>query len=379
MRQSAHRGNSPRPPLEERGGDCIMAFPIEERGGDAPPLKVRVGLGLVFVVCCLLFLACQPAVPANVDYYTCPMHPQIHAETKGQCPICGMDLVPVMKNSGAEKSLDHSGHSQNSGGEVVSIDPSYTQRTGVVTESVQERDLTQEIVTYGKVAHDKDLWVAQNEFIEAIKLGDGALIRAAELKLKFLGLSDEWISELKKSRKADLSFHLHVQEHEQRVSYIEAYVYQDDFPRVKQGLRADILDQKGHLLSPGHVRAIGTMVDLNSRSVRVLVEADQSLNLRLNTFVQVSLKIPVGKKLSVSRESVLFNGDHNMVYLDLGGGKFAPRQITLGDQGGEFYEVTSGLKTGDTVVSNGHFLIDSETRIRTGVNEHQHGESDENQ
>jgi hypothetical protein len=26
--------------------------------------------------------------------YTCPMHPQITSPTPGQCPICGMNLVP---------------------------------------------------------------------------------------------------------------------------------------------------------------------------------------------------------------------------------------------------------------------------------------------
>src|SRR5213595_1626776 len=38
--------------------------------------------------------------PSNVDYYTCTMHPSVHAEAPGKCPICGMDLVPVMKKTG---------------------------------------------------------------------------------------------------------------------------------------------------------------------------------------------------------------------------------------------------------------------------------------
>ena len=37
--------------------------------------------------------------PSNVDYYTCTMHPSVHAEVPGKCPICGMDLVPVMKKN----------------------------------------------------------------------------------------------------------------------------------------------------------------------------------------------------------------------------------------------------------------------------------------
>src|SRR6266481_9741395 len=33
----------------------------------------------------------------NVDYYTCTMHPSVHSKTPGKCPICSMDLVPVLK------------------------------------------------------------------------------------------------------------------------------------------------------------------------------------------------------------------------------------------------------------------------------------------
>src|SRR5438477_12652626 len=42
--------------------------------------------------------------PSNVDYYTCTMHPSVKSQDpKGKCPICGMDLVPVMKKDGGEK------------------------------------------------------------------------------------------------------------------------------------------------------------------------------------------------------------------------------------------------------------------------------------
>jgi Cu(I)/Ag(I) efflux system membrane fusion protein len=40
--------------------------------------------------------------PSNVDYYTCTMHPSVHEKEPGKCPICSMDLVPVMKKEGGE-------------------------------------------------------------------------------------------------------------------------------------------------------------------------------------------------------------------------------------------------------------------------------------
>src|SRR2546421_9638821 len=53
----------------------------------------------------------QSTKPPDVDYYTCTMHPSVHAEAPGKCPICGMDLVPVMKKT--------SGASPPSSGEAM--------------------------------------------------------------------------------------------------------------------------------------------------------------------------------------------------------------------------------------------------------------------
>src|SRR5271154_5241613 len=47
--------------------------------------------------------------PPDVDYYTCTMHPSVRSQDPdGKCPICGMDLVPVMKKD-TETSTSTSG------------------------------------------------------------------------------------------------------------------------------------------------------------------------------------------------------------------------------------------------------------------------------
>src|SRR6266700_4132405 len=47
------------------------------------------------------------AKPADVDYYTCTMHPSVKAQDpNAKCPICSMDLVPVKKKGAAAEHDD---------------------------------------------------------------------------------------------------------------------------------------------------------------------------------------------------------------------------------------------------------------------------------
>jgi len=50
----------------------------------------------------------QTTKPPDVDYYTCTMHPSVHAEAPGKCPICGMDLVSVMKKTASPSASEFS-------------------------------------------------------------------------------------------------------------------------------------------------------------------------------------------------------------------------------------------------------------------------------
>src|SRR3990172_3666825 len=47
------------------------------------------------------------------NVYTCPMHPDVQMDKPGQCPKCGMTLVPTKESQ--EKPMDHSaiGHGEH--------------------------------------------------------------------------------------------------------------------------------------------------------------------------------------------------------------------------------------------------------------------------
>jgi RND family efflux transporter MFP subunit len=62
---------------------------------------------LVVLVSLLGMASCSKGPTAkkdsNIDYWTCTMHPSVHSKDPGKCPICSMDLVPVMKKGGSDE------------------------------------------------------------------------------------------------------------------------------------------------------------------------------------------------------------------------------------------------------------------------------------
>jgi len=75
------------------------------------PMKHPKALATLLTLLTLttLLLGCQrggtDAKPADVDYYTCTMHPSVKSQDpKAKCPICSMSLVPVMKRGSVTAS-----------------------------------------------------------------------------------------------------------------------------------------------------------------------------------------------------------------------------------------------------------------------------------
>jgi Cu(I)/Ag(I) efflux system membrane fusion protein len=78
-----------------------------------------VALALAVLVCAT---SCKKSgeggKPADVDYYTCTMHPSVRSQNpKNKCPICSMDLVPVKKKGvgASERQSVGAPHTQATG------------------------------------------------------------------------------------------------------------------------------------------------------------------------------------------------------------------------------------------------------------------------
>jgi RND family efflux transporter MFP subunit len=111
--------------------------------------------------------------PPDVDYYTCTMHPSVKSQDpKGKCPICGMDLVPVKKNSGSElgpartNSMndmpgmdDHAAAQAGEQPGQFNVAIVRQQQIGVTYAVVEERPFWHTVRVEGVVAPDKErLW-----------------------------------------------------------------------------------------------------------------------------------------------------------------------------------------------------------------------------
>ncbi|NOY69549.1 MAG: efflux RND transporter periplasmic adaptor subunit [Deltaproteobacteria bacterium] len=93
----------------------------------------------------------------------------------------------------------------------------------------------------------------------------------------------------------------------------------------------------------------------------ILLKPDMYANIRIDTSGgEVGIQIP--------DEAVLRTGERNIVFVTRPGNKFAPREVTLGmplDNGK--IQILTGLAEGETVVTSGQFLIDSESKLREAV------------
>jgi hypothetical protein len=70
----------------------------------------------------------------------------------------------------------------------------------------------------------------------------------------------------------------------------------------------------------------------------------------------------------IPREAVIDTGEKQLVFVSTGKGRFEPRNVAIGLSGEQgLVEVRSGLKVGESVVSSGQFLIDSESRLREAI------------
>jgi Cu(I)/Ag(I) efflux system membrane fusion protein len=152
--------------------------------------------------------------------------------------------------------------------------------------------------------------------------------------------------------------------------WLSVEIYAEQLPWLNVGSRASVtLDYLPGETFTGRVRYLEPSVSEKTRTVQVTIEVPNPQGrLRAGMYATVVFEPVVARNaIVVPTQAILRTGERNIVIVALGGGQFAPRDITLGPEGDHYTQVLSGLEGNETIVTSAQFLIDSESNLREAV------------
>jgi membrane fusion protein, copper/silver efflux system len=367
-----------------------------------------------------------PPAPGEVSHYTCSMHPSVRLKEMGKCLICGMDLTPVTREEVESGVIRIDSIRRQRIGvktapvKVAQMDLSVKALGRVTYDETALVDVTLKLDGYIHELHvgatgqrvkrgealftlySPELYAAQQEFLLALKSQQAArdsgtqdwadsLVRASRKRLELWGLSQALLDGIAKRGEPieNLPFPaptsgyvleksvvagaaVRAGERLYRIApldkvWVEADIYESDLPRVKVGQEVEVtLPYLPGKSFKGKVGYLYPALEASTRTGRIRVELrNPELELKPDMHAEVKLKVGGGSRLQVPESAVLYTGPRRLVFVDLGEGRLAPREVKLGVHAGEAYEVLSGVKEGEVVVTSGNFLVAAESRIRS--------------
>ncbi|MCA0931717.1 efflux RND transporter periplasmic adaptor subunit [Lutimonas saemankumensis] len=356
--------------------------------------------------------------------WTCSMHPQIMQPEAGTCPICGMDLVPVI--SGQEgvsenqfKLTQNAMALANIETTVIGTDESGSGRLKVSGKITENEENIQVQVSYfsGRIEklyinstgitvkkgqllatlYSPELISAQQELITAASLKESQpdLYRAVRNKLKLWKLTETQIEEIESTKEVREYFSIYATVAgtvvEKLVSQGDAVhngmtmfkiadlnsvwavfdIYEDQIDQVKEGQDIEVISNS----FPNDpvkttVSFIEPVLNSNSRTVKLRAILNNSARMfKPGMFVEGSLNrvtSSTDQKIMIPEGAVLWTGKRSIVYLksDANQPIFEMKEVKLGTKFANKYEVLSGLKAGDEIVSHGTFTIDAAAQLQ---------------
>ena len=373
--------------------------------------------------CCLIVTTLLPpaAAPASDEreilYWVAPMDPGYRRDGPGKSPM-GMDLVPVYADDGD--------------GRTVTIAPEIVQNLGVRTTRSERSRLWRGIDTVGYVDYDEskvshihlrtegwlerlyvesegervsrgqrlfDLYApelvnAQEEYVQALQLGNRDLAQASRDRLEALGIPDDQIAKLKKTRRVQQTITLYAPQDgvvstlpvregmfvrpAMRVMSLadlssvwllaEVYERQADWVKVDQPAEVRLTYRPGEVWQ-GEVEYIYPSLDPKTRTLRVRLRFDNPQEV-LKPNMYASVRIFGGPRediIVVPLQALIRTGRAERIIIALGDGRFEAREVQAGIESGDWIEIIEGLDAGEEVVISGQFLIDSEASLKASL------------
>lgn len=152
--------------------------------------------------------------------------------------------------------------------------------------------------------------------------------------------------------------------------WVVADVFEQDIGGVKTGARATVtLDAYPGQTFAGTVTYVYPALKAETRTVPVRIElANPGQRLKPAMFAQVTLAAggpaPV---LTVPDSAVIDSGTRRIVLVQVGEGRFEPREVKTGSRGEGYVEVSDGVRDGERVVVSANFLLDAESNLKAAL------------
>ena len=315
----------------------------------------------------------------KIQKYHCPMHTNYISDKPGNCPICGMKLVPMVDHS-KEKSVASGDQS------AVQITAERQQLIGVKTQKVQMRNLNKTIRAAAKVAYDPELYNAIAEYRQALQSKEkikesswpgaqeraDALLQASSIKLHQMGFSETQIENL-----TDEDYKNFLVPEKNSFVWVYAQIYESEMQLARIG-------QKVEVSAPsvpgkkfwGEIHSIDPVLNNETRTLKVRVKVENTDGgLHPQMIVNAKIYVDLGRKLCVAQTAILRSGERTLVFIAENEGKYIPKQVRLGDETEDYAEILSGVSEDEKVVTSANFLIDSESKLQTAaeaMSEHKH-------
>ncbi len=356
--------------------------------------------------------------------WTCSMHPQIRQDEPGDCPICGMDLIPAETSTGG----DH-------GPMVYEMTPEAVALANVHTSVVNRASAEKEVRLTGKIRFNEqklssatsnfpgrveqlhinftgqqvnrgdvlatiyspELLTAQQELLQAVRMKESfpALYRSAREKLRLWRLTDSQIDEIESSGQVRAQFDVlagitgvvtgrNVTEGDYVGTgtvmfeigdlssvWVMLDAYESDLAWINPGSRISFTVPA----LPGQefnaqVTFIDPVIDPRQRTAAVRAEAPNpggrlKPEMFVNGIIRSNIR-PGSNSIVIPRSALLWTGRRSLVYVKLPGTEFPAfemRELVLGPRLGDMYIVENGLDAGEEIVTNGVFAVDASAQL----------------
>ena len=151
--------------------------------------------------------------------------------------------------------------------------------------------------------------------------------------------------------------------------WLRAYVYEYELPLIKVGQKARvILPNQDNQTYESEVTFIYPHIDPQTRRAEIRLELDNpGHRLRPQMWANVEINASFGKVLAIPASAAIDTGARFVAFVKHEDDHLEPREVKIGVQTDDYYQVLEGVKEGEEVVTRALFLVDSESQLKAAI------------